>query len=131
MYSAQAVHAYQNVSRNTMSGREVEAAVLSKAAQKLRLCQTRWEDPAREALLEEAVRFNQRVWSIFQAELAHSAHPLPGKIRNDILRLSAYIDQRLLEALAAPAAKRLDIVIQINENIAAGLRGSPAEGTLR
>jgi flagellar protein FlaF len=121
------MHAYQNVSRATMTGREVEAAVLTKAAQKLRDCQQHWDDAVREGRLAEAVRFNQRVWSIFQSELSRDKHELPVPIRLNLLRLSAFIDQRLLQTLAYPSAQKLEIVIRINENIAAGLRGSPAD----
>lgn len=127
MYSSYGMHAYQNVSRATLSGREVEAAVLTKAAQKLRECQQSWNEPTRDALLAEAVRYNQRVWSIFQSELSRQNHEMPMQIRSNILRLSAFIDQRLLQTLAEPAERKLDIVIRINENIAAGLRGSPAD----
>ncbi len=128
MYSSRAMHAYQSVNRTAMSGREVEAAILSKAANKLRDCQNRWNAPAREALLDEAIRFNQRIWSIFEAELSRTDHALPASTRGDILRLSAFINRRLLETLAAPAPEKLDIAIRITENIAAGLRGSPSDG---
>jgi hypothetical protein len=35
--------AYETVNKSTMSGREVEAAVLTKAARKLRECQNNWD----------------------------------------------------------------------------------------
>jgi flagellar protein FlaF len=42
----------------------------------------------------------------------------------DGLRLSAFVDRRIFETLAAPAPEKLEAIININNNIAAGLRGS-------
>lgn len=108
-----------------MSGREVEAAVLTKAAWKLSECQKDLAAAARDGRLDEAIRFNQRVWSIFQAELSREDNPLPKQLRFNILRLGGFVDRRLLESMAAPISEKLDIVIRINNNLAAGLRGDP------
>lgn len=109
-----------------MSGREIEAAVLTKGARKLRECQNNWEAANREEQLKDALKFNQRIWSIFQGELAKEDHPLPRKLRLDILRLGSFVDRRILEILADPRPEKLKIVIDINNNLAAGLRSSPA-----
>lgn len=121
----QSLRAYESVSQATMPGREVEAAVLTKAARKLRECQDNWNAPNREQKLEEALKFNQRIWSIFQGELSREDHELPRKIRLDILRLAAFIDRRIFETLAQPSPDKLKIVIDINNNLAAGLRSRP------
>ena len=120
---------YENVNKATMSGREVEAAVLTKAARKLKTCQENWNAPDREEKLEEALKFNQRIWSIFQSELSRADHELPQKLRLDVLRLAAFIDRRIFETLAYPSPEKLKIVIDINNNLAAGLRSAPGEAT--
>lgn len=122
MYS-NALRTYENVDRQTMSGREVEAAVLTKAAQKLTECQKDLAAANRDGRLEEAIKFNQRIWSIFQAELSREDNPLPKQLRINILRLGGFVDRRLLESIADPIPDKLDIVIRINNNLAAGLRG--------
>jgi len=127
MYS-DPLSSYESVNNMTIPGRGIEAVVLTKAARKLRECQDNWEIDDHAQRLEEALKYNQRIWSIFQAELAQDDHPLPKRLRSDILRLSAFVDRRIFEAMASPAPSKLNIVIQINENIAAGLRGSPADG---
>jgi flagellar protein FlaF len=81
-----------------------------------------WELPDRDEKLLEAVKFNQKVWSYFQAELSDPENPIPKNLREDILNLSIFIDQRLFEVLAFPDPEKLSIVIDINFNIAAGLR---------
>ncbi len=127
MYSS-ALSSYESVDNMTMSGRGIEAAVLTKAARKLRDCQDHWEIDDHGRKLEEALKYNQRLWSLFQTELARDDHPLPKQLRSDILKLSGFVDRRIFETLASPSPDKLDIVIRINENLAAGLRGSPSDG---
>ncbi len=125
MYATQ-VEAYQNTEKATMSGREVEASVLLKAALMLQHCQNNWGAADRDAKLDEAIRFNQLVWSIFQGELAKPDNPLSREIRQDILSLSLFVDKRLFDVMAYPEPNKLTSVININLNLAAGLRGKPA-----
>ena len=61
---------YEAVDKATMSGREVEAAVLSQAALKLKECRDNWEAHDREEKLNAALKYNQQIWSILQGELA-------------------------------------------------------------
>jgi len=51
-------------------------------------------------------------------------NPLPQQIRENVLRLSAFIDRRIFDTLAYPSPEKLDILININTNIAAGLKGT-------
>ena len=118
------LEAYQHVEKMTGSGREIEAAVLTKAAMKLKECQRNWDAHDRDVRLEEALKFNQKVWSIFQSELTNENHPMPADLRRNLLRLGGFIDRRIFETMANPAPEKLDMVIKINCNLAAGLRGS-------
>ncbi len=118
---------YEQVDKMTMSGRQLEAEVLSKAAGKLKKCQQNWNASDREQALEEALSYNQRVWSVFQDELSREDNPMPKELRRDILRLSAFVDRRIFNIIASPSPDRLSAVIRINENLAAGLRGSAVE----
>ena len=115
------LEAYQTIERTTISGRETEARVLNKAAQKLIACQKKWESNDRGSMLNDAIKFNQRIWSIFQAELIKKDNPVPEEIKHNLLRLSAFIDKRIFEIMAFPDKDKLSIIININNNIAAGL----------
>jgi len=106
-----------------MSGRETEARVLTQAALKLIDCQKHWDAPDRNIRLDAALKYNQRIWSIFQVEIAKPNNPLPMHIKQNILHLSRFIDQRIFDTMAFPDVKKLNIIIKINQNIAAGLRG--------
>jgi flagellar biosynthesis activator protein FlaF len=120
-----ALKAYESVNKSTMGGRDVEAAVLTKAALKLKECQTHWDAADRFSKLDSALKFNQRIWTIFQAELSKQENPLPHTLKIDLLRLSAFIDKRIFEIMAYPAPEKLTILINVNNNIAAGLRTRP------
>ena len=121
--------AYQKVDKATMSGRETEARVLTLAALKLKECQNNWENDTKHEQLDAALRFNQQIWSIFQTELVKNDNPLPQNIKQDVLRLSAFIDKRIFDTMAFPSPEKLNIIIKINQNLAAGLRGS-SSGTI-
>jgi len=121
-----AIDAYTAVQTENLSGRELEAHVLTKAGMKLKQLVDNWNAPDRDGKLTEAIRYNQKVWSFFQAELSDPENPLPRNLKEDILNLSLFIDKRLFEVLAYPSPEKLQIVIDINFNLAAGLRTKPA-----
>lgn len=122
-----AVKAYQTVHKDTMPGRETEARVLTQGALKLLDCQKNWDAADRNARLDNALRYNQRIWSIFQVEVAKADNALPGDIKLNILQLARFIDRRIFDTMAFPSPEKLNIIIKINQNIAAGLRGSAAD----
>jgi flagellar protein FlaF len=107
-----------------MSGREIEAAALTKTALKLKECQRNWEAVDRNIQLNEALRINQIIWSIFQSELTSKDNPLSKQLKENILNLSLFIDRQIIEVMAFPSPEKLDILIDINMNIASGLRGN-------
>ena len=121
-----AMQTYKNVDRATMSGRETEARVLTLAAIKLKECQNNWDNDVKHEQLDAALRFNQQIWSIFQSELVKEDNPLPKSIKLDVLRLGAFVDKRIFDTMSFPSPEKLNIIIKINQNLAAGLRGSAA-----
>ncbi|MCM0081178.1 flagellar biosynthesis regulator FlaF [Geomonas sp. Red32] len=125
MQTNSAIKEYMGIQKESMSGRELEASVLTKAGLMLKACQENWDAADRETRLLDAIKYNQRVWSFFQAELSEPSNPMPKKLREDILNLSLFLDKRLFEVMAYPDPAKLSIVIDINFNIAAGLRTNP------
>ena len=118
------LESYQKIEQTTISGRETEARVLTKAAVMLKYCQDNWQAVDRQKKLQEALAYNQRIWSWIQGELLDENNPLPKSIRENILNLSVLIDKRIFNVMAYPAPEKLKIIIDINLNIAAGLRES-------
>ena len=126
--SGNPLDAYQSVEKTTLSGRELEASVLMRAALLLADVQSNWGKPSHEERLDNALRHNQRIWTLFQAEIINPDHPLPAEIRQNLLSLSAFIDKRTFDVMAYPDPAKLDILISINKNVAAGLRSEISSG---
>ena len=120
---ANPLDAYRNVEKATLSQRDIEATVLNKAAMQLQMIRDNWSSDDRAAELEYALNYNQKVWTFFQAELSVQDNPLPDEIKKNLLALSMFVDRRTFETLAYPAPEKLDILININLNVSAGLRG--------
>ncbi len=126
MYS-NPLEAYKTVEKTTISGRETEARVLTQAALKLKDCRDNWHAEGQDEKLDEALKYTQRIWSIFQGELSKQDNPLPRQLKINLLQLSSFIDKRIFETMSYPSPDKLTAVININTNIAAGLRGSPSD----
>lgn len=85
----------------------------------------RLDDAARypddkEGLLA-AVRVNWKLWTIIQADILDDASPLPFEVRQSLLNLSNFIDKHTVGIITTPDAAKLDSLVEINKNIAAGL----------
>ncbi|MEI6212816.1 MAG: flagellar biosynthesis regulator FlaF [Desulfuromonadales bacterium] len=123
------LNAYTSMQKEVLNGRELEASVLARAGSMLKQVVENWDSPDRNDKLTEAIKFNQKVWSFFQAELSDPENPLPKNLREDILNLSIFVDKRLFEVLAFPDKAKLAIIVDIDFNIASGLRAAPSGKT--
>jgi len=101
--------------------RATEAWALTQAALRMRESQEK-NDPA---LMMSAVRLNWRLWTIFQAELLDPKCPVPIDVRSNLISLSNFIDKHTVGFIAQPEAKKLDVLININRDIAGGLYTTP------
>lgn len=120
----QAVAAYANPGRQSTDQRALEADALLKAARRLEDVLRTWPS-AGEAALEEALLYNRKLWMIFAAEAADGAGRLPDEVRNNIASIALFVFKRSLELLAAPAADKVEALIEINRSLAAGLLTRP------
>ena len=109
------------ITTGELAGRELEAAVLNKAATLLEDVVGHWQEDADHEQLDSALKYNQTLWSVFQAELMDEANPLPTNLRENILSLSSFVDRRTFEVMAYPEPGKLDILIKINRSLADGL----------
>jgi len=113
--------AYRTVENATLEGRELEASLLNRSAARLSAVKNHWEDSNREAALDEALRYNQKLWTVFQADLMQEDNAMPAEIKRNLLTLSFFIDKRTFDLMSFPEPEKLNILIDINRNIAAGL----------
>lgn len=121
MMATQMMSQEMEINSDDLAGRELEAAVLNKAAALLEEVVWRWQEDADHALLDTALKYNQTLWSVFQAELLDDSSRLPESLRENILSLSTFIDRRTFEVMAYPEPAKLDILIRINRGLADGL----------
>ncbi len=113
--------AYRQTSRLALPPRAAEAEAFSKAARLLNQARTGSFDYGTYA---SALRFNQTLWTIIQADLGGDGSHLPAGLRRDILNLSLYVDKQTIKALTDPKAEYLGALVEIDRTIARGL--SPA-----
>jgi flagellar biosynthesis activator protein FlaF len=121
----QELDTYRKIEKAGMTARETEARVLTKGAMKLRECADDWDSDQRKKRLSEALKFNQRIWTIFQADLTWGESPLPKQLRDNLLRLSIFIDKQIFSVMAHPSPDKLAPIIDINLNLASALRKKP------
>ena len=115
-----AAAAYGAVAKQTSSPRELEASLLVKAATMLQ--QAKDNPETEESSLDSALSYNQRLWSVFASAVTDPDSPLPLEIRNNIASLSVFIFKQTVDARMAPAPEKLATLININREVAAGLR---------
>jgi flagellar protein FlaF len=109
---------YRQPAQQGGSPRETEGRALMEAARRLAIAK---DNPGDEAALVDTVRLNWRLWTIFQSEMTEVDIDLPEELRSNMLTLCNYVDKRTVEILSDPNPILLDVLININRNIAAGL----------
>ena len=124
---AKAAGAYgDNAQKNTPDQRELEARVLLKSAKLIKDMQDNWADVSQE-LLQETLQYNRQIWMMFyDTALENEEGNRPGDLRSNIINLANFIFKREMEILGDKDRnpEKLDVLININKEIAAGLMGS-------
>lgn len=120
---------YSDNASQTLTGTQIEAAVLDQAAMKMRKIQVNWDKEGFDKFgqLDHAIQFNQKIWTVFQAEIGKDATGLSKEIRENILSLSVFIRKTSLEIMADPKPEKLNTLIKINEALAGGLNSIKQE----
>jgi flagellar protein FlaF len=118
------ISAYADTQKSSMSPREVEAMALTKAAF---LLEETKKDISNYQAYSQALRFNHLLWTIIQTDITDKENKLPPEMKANIMSLSIFIDKQTAKALADGSAQALDILININRNLAEGLRMNNAE----
>lgn len=119
---AKAAGAYdQHARSHTPDQRELEARILLKAAAQMQQLQEKWEEMTAEEL-DDVLSYNRQIWLMFVDTAVEDQDPgRPVALRNNIANLGLFIFKHILDILARPQKNKLDILIEINREIAAGL----------
>lgn len=113
-----------NAQKNTPDQRELEARVLLKSAKMLKDLQENWAEVNTE-ILDATLRYNRQIWMMFYdtALENNEAENRPGDLRSNIINLANFIFKREVEIMADADRnpRKLDVLININKEIASGL----------
>jgi flagellar protein FlaF len=119
-----AANAYSKVAQATHSPRELEAHVLLKAATRFQTIRDDWESRAKD--LDEALTYNRKIWTVLVTSATRPENPLPQNLKQNVANLGLFIFNHTLSLISEPKPERLGILININRELAAGLRGMSA-----
>lgn len=110
-----------------MSESELESRALIRTASALNMIKENWEEKKSE--LPQALEKNRRLWTIIATAMGEPDCPQTKEIKINIINLSIFIFKRINSILADtnPKPESLNILIDINMNIAKGLLGHPTE----
>jgi len=107
------------------NSRDTDARALLACARRLDDVKNIMDDDSRAKenmkIYNEAIRHNQRLWTIFQVALSDSQNPLPENLKLILLNLSRYVDRTSFRAIGKYVPELIDSLININRIIAAGL----------
>jgi flagellar protein FlaF len=116
-----AAQAYGTVARQIASPRELEAQLLLKAAARLQSVKDAWDSKRHD--LNDALVYNRKLWTVLLDSVSSDDNPLPAPIRQNVANLGLFVMNRTLEVSSEPAPERLNSLININRELAAGLLG--------
>ena len=102
-----------------MPQNELEARALIRTASRLNNIKERWPVSFRE--LNEALDLNRKLWTILVTGATEKENPLPLEIKQNIFSLAHFIFKHTFSVMKNPSVQALDILININMNIAKGL----------
>ncbi len=122
----QVANAYARVQQSTQSPRELESSILLKAGQKLQAVKDGWPESERD--LDGALTYNRKLWTILVTSVTREDNPLPREIKQNIVNLGLFIFKHSFALMIDTDPAKLQVLININREIAAGLRGRGVDG---
>jgi flagellar biosynthesis activator protein FlaF len=82
-------------------------------------------EPLDRDLFDEALTNNRKLWTLLVTSATRPENPLPHEIKQNIANLGVFVLGRIFDLTVKPQPEKLDILISINREIAAGLRAQP------
>lgn len=112
---------YAEVQMSGLSEKELETRALIRTASALNSIKENWDEKKSE--LPQALEKERRLWTIIASAMGEPDCPQDNSIKVNIINLSIFIFKRINMLLAStdPKPEQLNILIDINMNIARGL----------
>jgi len=116
---------YASAQKEGLSQIELESRAFICAASALNRIKEHWEEEKKN--LPDALEKNKLLWTVIASAMKEDDCPQPMAVRHNILQLSAFVFKRILDLLGEPRPEGLDVLININMNIARGLNGKAVD----
>ncbi len=116
---------YASTQKEGLTQIELESRAFICTASALNRIKEHWE--TEKTNLPEALEKNKLLWSVIASAMKEDDCPQPQTVRNSILQLAAFVFKRTIELLGKPRPEGLDVLININMNIARGLNGKATD----
>lgn len=116
------VQHYAQTDKTAMKESELESRAFICTASNLNRIKENWETEKKN--LPEALEKNRMLWSVIVSAMKEQDCPQPQEVRNNMINLGMFVFKRTMELLANPEPERLNVLININMNIARGLNGN-------
>lgn len=110
---------YMNVESSALPQNELEARALVRTASRLNKIKENWKGSCPE--LNEALDLNRKLWTILVSDATEESNPLPFEIKQNVFNLAHFIFKHTFSVMARPTPQSLEVLININMNIARGL----------
>ncbi|MDR3375373.1 MAG: flagellar biosynthesis regulator FlaF [Ancalomicrobiaceae bacterium] len=119
-------NAYSRTAQAVADPRDLEAQLLLKAATGIQ-AYIDGKVTAQKQIVD-AINYNLKVWRLFSTAVGDPKNLLPDEIKGNVTNLGVFVIGHSLTQLAASEidAEALKILVTINRELAAGLRGSAA-----
>jgi len=117
---------YANQGKKQEDRRETEAKALLKAARMLQDLQSSWDSRSSQKI-EDALKFNRQIWVIFYDNAINTSNENTSTLSGNVVNLANFVFRRSMEILAAPEPDKLNILININREVANGLMSKSSQ----
>lgn len=121
-------HQKSSLSANGNS-RETDARALLTAAMRLETAKNEaaatQKSKAAMTQLADAIRYNQKIWTIFQVAAHDPSNPLDDELRGLLISLARFVDQVSFRIIGHFMPEEIDSLIGINRTLATGLSKTP------
>jgi flagellar protein FlaF len=127
MYQQSQEHtsSYTTAQKGGLSQKEMEIRAFISTASSFNRIKEHWDEE--KDSLPEALEKNRLLWTVIVSSLKEADNPQPENIKRSIIQLAAFVFKRTLDLMGDPRPEGLDVLININMNIARGLGGNASD----
>lgn len=116
---------YETAQKGGLNQKELEINAFINMAAALNKVKENWETEKQN--LPEVLEKNRLLWTVIASAMQESDCPQPIEVRKNILQLAAFVFNRTLDLLGKPYPEGINVLVNINMNIARGLNGNAGD----